>query len=77
MPLSEMLIDPWASAELRSQARQKIQAVAQAGEEWLMTLPAVIPIELTDNPLVLIIDGVSPDVWLDTPRMYGWIRRLN
>jgi hypothetical protein len=66
MPLSEMLIDPWASAELRSQVRHKIQTVAQAGEEWLMTLPAVIPIELTDNPLVLIIDGVSPDVWLDT-----------
>ena len=66
IPLSEILADHWASADLRSLTRQKIETIAKRGDEWLTTLPAMAPIDLTQNPVVVIIDGVSPDVWLDT-----------
>jgi len=64
--LSAILADSWTTPDLRSLARQKIQAVAQAGHDWLETLPAVAPIALSDNPIVIVIDAVSPDVWLET-----------
>jgi hypothetical protein len=66
LPLSAILTDPWASPQLRSIVHQKIQKTSLSGEQWLATLPAVGPINLTHNPLVIILDGVSPDVWLET-----------
>ncbi|MBW1698182.1 MAG: hypothetical protein JRH18_13640 [Deltaproteobacteria bacterium] len=66
LALSKILADPWASTELRSMVRNKIKTIAKKGEEWLTTIPSVSPIELTDNPVVIIADGVSPDVWLET-----------
>jgi len=64
--LSVILADPWTTPDLQSLARRKIQAVVQTGQDWLATLPAVSPIALSDNPMVIIIDAVSPDVWLET-----------
>ncbi len=64
--LSKILADPWASAQLRSLVYQKIQETARSGEQWLATLPAVAPVNLAPNPMVVILDGVSPDVWLET-----------
>jgi hypothetical protein len=66
IPLSEIWVNSWASRELRELVFEKLDTAARRGEEWLATLPSVIPIELGLNPLVLLIDGVSPDVWLDT-----------
>ncbi|CAB1055644.1 hypothetical protein D1BOALGB6SA_377 [Olavius sp. associated proteobacterium Delta 1] len=66
VPLSEIWVNPWASRELRSLVLEKIQATARRGDEWLATLPAVEPIDLSRDPLVLLIDGVSPDIWLET-----------
>jgi hypothetical protein len=64
--LSAILADPWTTPDLRSLAHQKIQAIVHKGQDWLDTLPAVAPIDLSDNPMVIIIDAVSPDVWLET-----------
>lgn len=66
IPLSEIWLNPWTSRELRSQVFETVQAAAQRGDEWLATLPAMVPIDLSLNPLVLLIDGVSPDIWLET-----------
>jgi hypothetical protein len=66
IPLSEIWANPWTSQELRALVFEKIQAAARRGDEWLATLPAVDPIDLSLNPLVLLIDGVAPDIWLET-----------
>ena len=66
IPLSEIMVDPWTTKELRSLAFEKIQDVSKSGKEWLSALSSVQPISLSDNPVVVIFDGVSPDVWLDT-----------
>jgi len=64
--LSKILVDPWASPQLRNLVHQKIQETARAGEQWLTALSAVVPINLASNPMVDIIDGISPDIWLET-----------
>jgi len=65
LPLSEILSDPWSSDDLQLLTHQKIKAVAYSGAEWLATLPEVEPFELASNPLVIILDGVPVDVWLE------------
>jgi len=47
------------------EARALKQSVGSV-DEWLATLPGTATIDLSRNPLVLLIDGVSPDVWLET-----------
>ena len=64
--LSKILVDPWASPQLRNLVHQKIQEIARAGDQWLTALPAVTPVNLATNPMVVILDGISPDVWLET-----------
>nr|MBC8361299.1 hypothetical protein [Candidatus Desulfatibia profunda] len=71
IPLSEIPVDSWVTEELRSLAFETMRALAQRGDEWLLTLPAVEPIELSDHPRVLIIDGISPDVWLEAAEALG------
>lgn len=66
MYLSNILVDPWATAELCEQIRHKIDELAKNAEEWLALLEPAKPIPLDDNPVVLILDGISPDVWLET-----------
>ena len=64
--LSQILVDSWSTKELSSIVNQKLQMVAEKGEEWLDMLSPVEPIVLEENPIVMILDGVSPDVWLET-----------
>ncbi len=64
--LSQIRVDSWCTKELRSLVDQKLQVVSEKGEEWLDMLSPVEPVILEDNPIVLIFDGVSPDVWLET-----------
>jgi len=64
--LSQILVDSWSTKELRSIVNQKLQVVAEKGEEWLDMLSPVEQIVLEENPIVMILDGVSPDVWLET-----------
>ncbi|MBN1673212.1 MAG: hypothetical protein JXR37_19360 [Kiritimatiellae bacterium] len=63
---SELLAHPWISAELESALYRKLKTVAQGGEDWLRSLPALAPVNLDDRPVVVIFDGVSPDVWART-----------
>ena len=65
IPLSEVLVDTWASAELLFTVYEKIREIEKAGEDWLSILPPVEPISLDDNPIVMILDGISADVWLE------------
>ena len=72
IPLSQILVDLWATTELRTFVNQRIRMVAKMGEEWLATLPPVKPVILSDNPIVMILDGISPDVWLETMDRLGY-----
>ena len=36
------------------------------GEEWILKLSEVSSISLDDFPVVVIVDGVAPDVWIES-----------
>jgi len=61
---AELLVHPWATAELQKGLYATVADVASEGKEWLESLPAVAAVALDRNPLVVVLDGVSPDVWL-------------
>ncbi len=62
--LESLVSDPWCDDSLRTAAESTLEKVETLGQTWLNELPAVDPIRLENNPLVLLIDGVSPDIWL-------------
>lgn len=62
--LEQLLDDPWSGPELREKAAALLKETAALGEEWLPTLPPIQPVNLDERALVLVIDGVPPDVWL-------------
>jgi hypothetical protein len=43
-----------------------IRDTADAGEDWLAALSVMEPLDLEDAPVVVIIDALPPDVWLET-----------
>jgi hypothetical protein len=64
-PLLERLLDdPWSGPGLREKAAVLLSETADLGEEWLLTLPPVRPVNLDGRALVIVVDGVPPDVWL-------------
>jgi hypothetical protein len=65
IPVSELISDPWTTRALNEQAFSMVDALACSGEKWLSELSPVLPISLEDKPLVIIVDGVSPDLWLE------------
>jgi hypothetical protein len=62
--LASLMSDPWTTLELGDDIMSGMEELNRQGEEWLASLPAVAPIETGDNPVVVIFDAVSPDVWL-------------
>lgn len=63
--LSRVLVDSWTTGDLRDHVHQNLQHIIERGEEWLTVLDPVDPIVLEKNPMVVIFDGVPPDVWLE------------
>ncbi len=64
--LAEIKVDPWATSELQQFCDRKILELTLKGEDWLNTLDRANSIQLDDNPLVVILDGIPPDVWMDS-----------
>ena len=62
--LARIYGDPWATTDIRERALDRIDALAAESDLWLSACPPLRPIDLTDAPLVVILDGVSPDIWL-------------
>jgi hypothetical protein len=62
--LETFLSDPWAGAELQSRAADLLRETASLGESWLAELDPVEAIDLEREVLIVLIDGVPPDVWL-------------
>jgi hypothetical protein len=59
-----LIYDDWANEKLQALATAAIETIAAAGNDWLATLPAVSAADLSRAPLICVIDGVAPDVWL-------------
>ena len=64
LPVDELLSDPWTGEELHAGAGKLIKETESLGESWLSGLLPVAPISLENSVLAVIIDGVSPDIWL-------------
>jgi hypothetical protein len=62
---ASVIHDPLSTRELQRSAEALIALTTDAGNDWLQTLPALQPIGLSDRPVVLIFDGIAPDVWLE------------
>ncbi len=62
---ASIIHDPWASLDLQNAAEGLIREVTAAGGDWLATLPVLEPIDLLESPVVLLIDALAPDIWLD------------
>ena len=59
-----IIADPWSTDELRRAAERPLAEMEATGSQWLASLPAAGALSLRDNPVVLIMDGVSADLWL-------------
>ncbi len=64
IPIFELLSNPWTTEGLRDQAFRAVEEAAALGEKWLSQISPVSPILLEDRPVVIIIDGVPPDLWV-------------
>jgi hypothetical protein len=64
--LERLLSDPWTDDKLQRIIFDFLGEVELLGETWMKQLEPVEPIQLDEVPLVVLVDGVSPDVWLKT-----------
>ena len=63
--LETFLADPWPGADLQGRALEVLRQTASMGEDWLAGLGPVDSIDLDEDLLLLLVDGVPPDVWLE------------
>jgi len=73
--IAALALDPWAASDLHAAADAALDALAAASADWFDSLPPVLPIDIRDNPLVLIVDGLAPDVWLAASTTMGIITK--
>ncbi len=71
LPLADMLVDSWITNDLRSTVLLELHKIAARGDEWLSSLKDAEPLILKEYPIVLILDGVAPDVWLQATENLG------
>jgi hypothetical protein len=71
LPIAGILFDPWSTGELQSLAETAIGAVATSGKDWLDTLPRAGPLAMRERTVVIVIEAVAPDVWLETMESFS------
>ncbi len=64
LDLETLFSDPWAKDALKTCVDRTLEKTQSLGGTWLEGLDPVKPIRLEERPLVLLIDGVPPDIWL-------------
>jgi hypothetical protein len=80
VPLDKILVDPWADDAVRNAVFDALREIEALGKSWLESLEPVEPIVLGESPLAVVIDAVSPDVWLEAAEQMdldcsvGWAR---
>jgi hypothetical protein len=63
---ASLIHDPLATREIQHAAQSLIFSAADAGNDWLRTLPALQPVDCGFRPVVIIIDSLAPDIWLES-----------
>jgi hypothetical protein len=58
-------LDPWGNDRTRALAEHQVRDLSEHGEDWLAVLPPVTPLPLDSPSLIVILDAVAPDVWLE------------
>lgn len=61
-----LIHDPLATRELQRAAEALIVSATDAGNDWLRTLPVLQPVDCSSRPVVIIIDSLAPDIWLES-----------
>jgi hypothetical protein len=64
IPLEQLARDPWATEGLRGACRVRLEEVGGLAATWIETLDPVTAVPLEDGPLVVVVDGAPPDLWL-------------
>ena len=80
--IAHILFDPWSTNELQSLAEKAIDTISSSGKDWLAVLPAAACLDLKDRPIIVILEAIPPDVWLEVaasgsltdPSKQGWFR---
>ena len=63
--LSALAADAWSDQRILAAIEAAVADCAQKAADWLITLPPVQPLDLSVNPVVVLVDGLAPDVWLE------------
>jgi hypothetical protein len=78
LDLARIYADPWATTEIKAMVLDQIDTLARESDPWLTAQTPLQPIDLADAPVVIILDGVSPDVWLDaSERLTEFMEKRN
>ena len=77
IPAEKLLFHPWTTDKLQCTVFEAIQKIEKTGADWLKTLKPVESVALENCPLVLIIDGVSPDVFLEAIKEQSGLQGLS
>ncbi|MBD3347409.1 MAG: hypothetical protein GF401_20325 [Chitinivibrionales bacterium] len=64
--VSSIIADSRAPSELVAHGEKLIRDIEIGAADWCESLPEVPVINLDDCPVVLLVDALSPDVWLET-----------
>ncbi|MBN1759470.1 MAG: hypothetical protein JW863_14170 [Chitinispirillaceae bacterium] len=62
---AELWADEWATRDHRKIVESAIAALEKKAEDWFSGLAPQPVIDLADSPVVVIIDALPPDVWLE------------
>ena len=71
--LSVLWTDEWATAETRKQIENIARELEKTGDDWLKSLPFQPVIDLGNRPVVLLLDALPPDVWMEARESCGHI----
>jgi len=57
--------DTWATPQLKRTIQGKMEKITSESNDWFQTLPPIKKINYSDCSTVVLIDGVSIDIWLE------------
>jgi hypothetical protein len=57
--------DEWATRDSRKTLESAVAAIEKQAGDWYAALPARAAVDLAALPIVMIIDALPPDVWLE------------
>jgi hypothetical protein len=63
--------DEWTSRDARKSLESIVADIDKKGSDWLASLDPTTVIDMDDSPLVVIIDALPPDVWLESLPQLG------